>query len=305
MGPALIVISAVLFGAAVAWFALVLVSITARPHVADLEPWHFNVNRKARLRAGSRVYRWFEPLVLELQGNWLLRVIGRPTRVQRDLDRGAAPLPWIADEFIATAAVRAVATASCITLVAAWLAGPSFALLCGGVTLVGTFFYCPFRLQAAASRRLVDLKKRLPFAIDVLALMLEAGAGFREALLAIVRDNAEHPLGQEFGKVLHEIEHGQPLHQALDGLRNRFHDDDVNEIVFAVQKAEELGTPLSQVLLQMSDQLRLKRSQWIERDAGKAKANITFPGFVVMLACLLVIMAPFVLNALMNYSTTF
>ena len=44
---------------------------------------------------------------------------------------------------------------------------------------------------------------------------MEAGAGFRESLEAVVRENAGHPVGQEFGQVMRELEHGQTLLQSL------------------------------------------------------------------------------------------
>ena len=141
-------------------------------------------------------------------------------------------------------------------------------------------------------------KRRLPYAVDLIALMMEAGASFRESLATIVRENRGHALGEEFGQVLSEIEYGQTLRQALSNLRDRLADNELNEMIFAVHKAEELGTPLSMIFLRQAEQMRLMRSQWAERMAGKANANISFPGLIVMLGCMLIVIGPFVLNAL-------
>ena len=47
--------------------------------------------------------------------------------------------------------------------------------------------------------------------------------------------------------------------------------------------------------------MRLKRSQWVEQAAKEADVQMVFPGMVVMVACLLVIMAPILLPALMTF----
>ncbi|MBY0526876.1 MAG: hypothetical protein K2R98_26015 [Gemmataceae bacterium] len=44
----------------------------------------------------------------------------------------------------------------------------------------------------------------------------------------------------------------------------------------------------------------LKQSQWVEKETAEAQVMIVFPGMVIMLACLLVIIAPFVLGAVYN-----
>ena len=66
-------------------------------------------------------------------------------------------------------------------------------------------------------------------------------------------------------------------------------------MVFAINKGEELGTPLSAILRDQAEQMRLKRSQRGEKAAAEAQVNIVFPGMVVMIACLLVVIAPIVL----------
>ena len=75
-------------------------------------------------------------------------------------------------------------------------------------------------------------------------------------------------------------------------------DDDVAELVFSINKGEEFGTPLAQTFRIQADQMRLKRTQWAEKAAGAAQVAIVLPGMIIMIACLLIIGAPFVLSAL-------
>jgi hypothetical protein len=45
--------------------------------------------------------------------------------------------------------------------------------------------------------------------------------------------------------------------------------------------------------------MRLKRSQRGEKAAGEAEVNILFPGMILMIACLLVVITPIVLPAVL------
>jgi hypothetical protein len=54
---------------------------------------------------------------------------------------------------------------------------------------------------------------------------------------------------------------------------------------------------MSEAFLTLAEQLRRKKSQWVEAAAGRAQAHITFPGLVIMCACLLIALAPFVIDA--------
>ncbi len=145
------------------------------------------------------------------------------------------------------------------------------------------------------------LRLRLPFVVDQIALMMQAGAEFEGSLQTAVRDNADHPLGRELAEVLRQISLGRPRTQALNDLRMRLDDKDVSELVFAINKGQELGTPLSGIFREQADQMRLKRSQWGEKAAQEAQVQMVFPGMIVMVACLIIIIAPILMPALMMF----
>lgn len=296
----LIACSAVLLGIATAWFAWTLTGVIAgdRRH---LEAWNFESEREERVRRNSRVYRWFQPLVDEAKGSRLLAWMGKFTQTGKKLQAGAESAPWRSDEFLATKFTESVIVAGGVAILLGAGGGIGISLCAG----VGYFVFALRSFSARAARRRFLFERRLPFAVDLMALTMEAGAGFRESLEAVVRENAGHPVGQEFGQVMRELEHGQTLLQSLVHLRDRMGEDALNELVFAVNKAEELGTPLSQTFLRLAGQMRMRRSQAAEKAAGQANANITFPGLVTMVASLLLIMVPFVLYAISSASDSF
>jgi tight adherence protein C len=157
---------------------------------------------------------------------------------------------------------------------------------------------CVQSLNTAVLERTEQIRRRLPFAVDLMALMLEAGANFSHVLETVVRENRGHPLGAELADVVRQVGLGSPRAEALSRFERRLHDQDVTDIVFAINKGEELGTPLSKILRSQADRMRLKRAQWGEKAATEAQVRIAFPGMLVMLACLLVILAPIILPAI-------
>jgi tight adherence protein C len=259
----------------------------------------FDARRRDRLREGNMLYRLMEPAV-----EWMARRYERGDetkreKLARDLRVAAEKLPWTPAEYVAVrrlegAMVGVLAVAFGWLLTGYVVAG----LLLGVLAAWGCQSLMVRDVTRKAAARLVRLKQRLPYAVDLMALMMEAGATFPEALTAAVKENANHPVGEEFGEVLRETELGRPRREALLTLQQRLRDDDLSELIFAIVKGEEMGTPLAQILRSQADQMRLKRSQHVEREAAEAQVAIVFPGLLIMLACLLIIVAPFLLQVL-------
>ena len=264
------------------------------------ESWEFEENRRIQLRTGSRTYRWFEPLVDDLKQVALLKWLGGASRIETALRLKASPLPWTAEEFLAARAVQSVGVGVAALIVFSQMFSPQFAAVLSVAAAVGFVKYGAQSLVSTATLRMAGFKRRLPFAVDLMALMMQAGAGFRDSVRTVVNESRDHPVGEEFGTVLSGLARGQSMRVSLEEFQERVGDKDVDEMVFAIIKAEELGSPLSKIFLTLADHIRLKRSQWAEVAAGKAQTMITFPGLVIMLACLLIVAAPFVIDAIHN-----
>jgi len=297
----LLVLGAVGMGAAAAWLVLVLVSIIGRDVQVATESWQFDAARRARIRTRSRIYRWFEPLIDELAAARLFQRLLPLEQVQAYLQMGAEPLPWKPAEYLATVSLKAGLVGMAVGVLLGRSSGPVTAIFWAGAAAF-ILFWKDFRaLRRRAEARLESLKQRLPFTIDLLAIMMEAGAGFRESLSAVVNENRDHPVGVELNTVLQGILHGKTLRQTFIEFKDRIRDDQIDELVLNVTRGDELGTPLSRIFLNLADQMRLKRSQLSEKAAGKAQAAIVFPNLVVMLACLIAVLAPFMMNAINLY----
>ncbi len=265
----------------------------------DIGLGSFERLRREAVRRGNGMYRLFEPLVHELAGRRRKEGSKAMDRLQRNLSVATEPLPWDAVEFVASKRIEGVLFGTLLFLAIALLGKPKVAIMLGLVVAFGFSWLFVRTINDRAKARMHRLRIRLPFCVDLIALMMEAGASFQESLQTVVAENRDHPVGQEFGEVLRQIALGRTRREALTTLQTRLEDDDIAELVFAINKGEEMGTPLSTILRDQADQMREKRSQWGEKAAAEAEIQLVFPGMVVMVACLLVILGPILLPAIL------
>ncbi len=291
-------------GLALAFLAWHLISIVTQPRVIDPELGRFEETRREELRSLSRTYRLFEPWIDEIVESNGGRRPDAEEKLQQDLTTAAEPAAWKAAEYQAVWQVQAILAAIGGAVFGWFFSGELFALACG----VGGFFFYRWlmrrniRKRAAKRRRAV--KRHLASAIDLLALMMEVGGNFQESLATVAQRARGTPLGEELGRVLVDIQSGRPRKEALQGLATRLRDEDADEFVFAVVQGEELGSPLATILRNQADQMRQKRSQWAEKASEEAQVMLVFPAVLIMIGCLVIVAAPFVLNAMFSADGT-
>ncbi|MBL8796573.1 MAG: type II secretion system F family protein [Planctomycetia bacterium] len=296
--PPLILVSSVLLGIAVGLgLRIVMAGLGGRLQPED-RLTSFERARRQRMREASGFYARFETLLRELADRHQRKQTAQLLRLTRDLP-AAESLPWLPEEYLAAQQIKSGLAALIVGAFALFLFENIIAAVVFGLlAAIGYQQLMNVQVSSRASSRLRQFKERLPFAIDLMALMMEAGAGFGDALKTVVRENQSHPLGRQFGEVLRETEFGRTRREALLALQQRMPDPDLAEFVFAVIKGEELGTPLSLILRGQADQMRLKRSQWAEKEAAEAQVMIVFPGMLIMIACLLIVVSPYILASL-------
>ena len=298
-----------LMGLAALCFGWVLLTFARPLAAATPASGAFEQLRRRRLREGSSLYRTCEAVVdylasrdrekAEIRAARPNALPGRLDQVRQALVTAGEKLPWLPEEYVACRRIEG-ASAGLVVMLLVWQMFGSFiaGLLVGGFVAFAYPHLAVWSLQGRAVQRRRRLLERLPFALDLMALMMEAGGSFPECLAAAVNEIQNHPLGDELGEVLREIGLGRTRKDALGGLKQRMQDDDVAELVFALVKGDELGTPLAQTLRTQATQMLLKRAQTVEKESAEAQVMIVFPGMVIMVACLLIIIAPFLLQAL-------
>ncbi len=269
----------------------------ALEHSSDepIDSDRFDVVRLADLRQASLTVRLCGPLV-----HWLGELCRRMfseelPSVQRDLHVSGAARAWKPEEWLAATLIHAVL----LTLPPGLWCLREFGipgLVMAGALVVILGVMLRRRLHSKAVRRMWRIKTRLPYFLDLVNLLMEAGATFLNALREAVREFSEQPVGQEFGRMLTELSLGRARSAALESLRDRLQDDEMTSLVGAIIQGEEHGSPLAHVLRGQADFLRIKRTQRAETLAGEAGVQMLFPAMLVMMATVIVILAPFAME---------
>jgi len=164
--------------------------------------------------------------------------------------------------------------------------------------LVVGFFGGYLWLRERALKRLREIARRLPYALDLIAMAMDAGATFYEACKAVVRDDPNDPLNEELGMVVREIDFGRSRQDALTHLGQRINVEGLDSILSAVLQAEALGTPLATVLKLQANLLRMRRSMRAERKAGEAAVKILVPSMLILVSVVIIIFAPVIVRAI-------
>jgi tight adherence protein C len=155
-----------------------------------------------------------------------------------------------------------------------------------------------FRISSAASERLKQVNRRLPHAIDLLALSMSAGLDFPGSVRQLVEKSGspDHPLVEEFTLILQSLQLGRTRRQALEEFSARAPTDAVIEFVGAVVQAELRGNPLVEVLKIQAEVSRRKRTVRAEESAAKAGVALVGPLMLVFITILILIVGPIVLK---------
>ncbi len=288
---------------AAAWglFAWMVGGIVVAKRASLSDPAIDSMERKRiqTLRDKKSVYRWFEPLVVELASiNRRLMAPGQESRIENELAVARASVPWKPAEYYAVkqteSLILAVVLFVVLCLFLPWLAAALIAGMVAAINLALAIYAIP---QVAAAKR-NQFKRRLPHAIDIMALLLEAGSNFDDAVRIVAREDSGSALGIEFQRLKQQLDLNRSQSDALTALKDRIQDEDTSDLVRAICQGIELGTPMSAILKTQSDQMRLKRSQWGEKAAKEAEVKMTGPNLLIMLACVIVIMGPILLPIL-------
>lgn len=128
-------------------------------------------------------------------------------------------------------------------------------------------------LWLLARNRAAQIERELPDFLDVLAVTVSAGLGFRRALDRVI-ENMRGPLAEEFNIAIHQMDLGTPRRDAFRQLRDRNNAPSLNQFLTAVLQAEELGAPLTDALVEIATDMRQNTRQLARRRAARAAPRI-------------------------------
>jgi tight adherence protein C len=147
-------------------------------------------------------------------------------------------------------------------------------------------------LGRAIKARQHAMKKALPDALDLITIGVSAGLAFDGALGEII-EKWDNDLSHEFATMLGELRMGMGRRQALLNLADRTQVDEIQIMVSQLIQADELGMSLTDTLLTLANQMRLRRRQHAEEMAHKAAVKMLIPlVFLIFPALFIVILGP-------------
>lgn len=153
-------------------------------------------------------------------------------------------------------------------------------LLIGGTPLMlvlfaGLGWFGPDVLVSREGRlRQERIERDLPDFMDILAVTVRAGLGYRLALTR-VSEALGGPVGEEMLVALRQMSLGASRRSAFEALRDRNASEQLSSFVAAQLQAEELGVPLSEALNDIAQDMRRSAHQAARRRAARAAPRVS------------------------------
>ena len=221
--------------------------------------------------------RW-APLVLRLMGD------KRVDKVRRRIDFAGNPGGLTVDRYAARRAVYgALGLLGALVMLSA--GNYLFALLMVAFGL----FWVEVGIAASIRIRKDEIERTLPDFLDVLAVVVSAGLGFRQALDR-VSERYEGPWADELRITLRQMDMGVSRRQAFEDLRRRNDSEQVAMFVTALQQGEDLGAPIVETLIALATDMRRTDAQNARRRAAKTIPKATLVITTVMVPATLILL---------------
>lgn len=177
------------------------------------------------------------------------------------------------------------------------MAGVQWAVV-GLLAMPAGFLLVVSSLQTQAEMRQKQILKAMPYVLDLLVLILRSGTSLNLALARVVADYADHPVGEELGQVLSEIEMGAPRAEAMRRLADRLRHPDITALADSIVQSEELGWPLGDTLARQADRMASERILAAQAKAGAAGVWVMLPSTLVLMGAVLLLFGPMIVRYL-------
>ncbi len=239
--------------------------------------------------------RVFVPMIRRIS-EFLVRFTPQKTleSTTRLLELAGNPRNMRAAEFIVVRGVFTVFFAALVFLMMSRLGSAEIGkrlLYTLGAAVLGWFL--PFMLlRSMVDRRKDAIIKKLPDALDLMTICVDAGLTFNAAMQK-VDEKWDDPLANEFGRVIHEMQLGKSRRQSLRDMSDRMDVPDVTSFIAAVLQADQLGVGIGKILRIQSEQMRVRRRQRAEEKAQQAPVKMLFPMvFLIFPSIFVVLLGP-------------
>ncbi len=236
--------------------------------------------------------RVFVPMIRRVS-EFLVRFTPQKTleSTTRLLELAGNPRNMRAAEFIVVRGVFTIFFAALVFLMMSRLGSAELGkrlLYTLGAAVLG--WYLPWMmLRSMVDRRKDAIIKKLPDALDLMTICVDAGLTFNAAMQK-VDEKWDDPLANEFGRVIHEMQLGKSRRQSLRDMSDRMDVPDVTSFIAAVLQADQLGVGIGKILRIQSEQMRVRRRQRAEEKAQQAPVKMLFPMIFLIFSSIFVVL---------------
>jgi tight adherence protein C len=174
-----------------------------------------------------------------------------------------------------------------------------FCLIVGFAAILG--YRLPYGfIEGKAKARQNEIRKALPFTLDLISISVEAGMAL-DGAMTIVMEKSTGPMADELNLTLREIRLGKGRNEALIDMGERIGLDELRAFVTAVTYIARLGGSLVDVIRIQAAAMRLKRRQRAEEKAMKTPVKIMIPLVLFIFPSMfIVILGPAVVEMMEN-----
>ena len=161
------------------------------------------------------------------------------------------------------------------------------------------FVYPDIWIKGVVEKRQKDIVKGMPFAVDMLALSVEAGLDYMQAMSKVIEKSKPGPLTDEFTIVIKENRLGAPKAKALRNMAWRVDLMQISSFCATLVAADSVGANIGPILKALSIEIRQKKSAQIEKEGQTAATKILFPMMIFIVpAVFIMIAAPLAIESL-------
>ncbi len=161
--------------------------------------------------------------------------------------------------------------------------------------LLWFLIYPSLWLRQAIKIRHGEIRKSLPFVLDLLTLSVEAGMDFMSSLQRNIERRSIDALGEELIRVVREIQLGKTRRGSLRDMSLRVNLPELRSVVNALVQADELGVSIGSILRIQADQMRQRRFERAEKLANEAPVKMLFPLMMFIFpAVFLILLGPII-----------
>jgi tight adherence protein C len=144
-----------------------------------------------------------------------------------------------------------------------------------GTAIIG-YLFLGVRLRSQYQRGQNEVEAALPEAFDLISVSMEAGQSFESALRRTV-PRLPGLAGQQFARVVQDLEVGLTRVEALRELADRTQIEELKRFHALVAQAERTGAGMSVVLKAQADRVKQQRVAKAREQAAMVPVKILFP----------------------------